>query len=265
MKRISRRLVATMFSLYTAALWGAGPQARPAITVSSDDTVFVHIAAGGQWTTSFTLINIDAIPAPYTLSFYADNGQPLALSIGGTSAMSVTNSIPIGGSVVIETDPGPVVLQGWASLSTTGGKIAGTAVFRSHLATRTDDFEAAVPIASQLDHRFIIAFDNSTGFVTGIALANPSPFAAQIVVTFRDETGAQIVARPLSMAAMSHTAFLVDVNYPETAGKRGVVEFTTVNHIAGLGLRYIKVSATGNPLVTAAFTSTSPFTNSTWP
>ncbi len=267
MKRISRILIATMFSLYTAALWGAGPQARPAITVGPTDTVFVHIADGGQWTTSFTLINIDAIPAPYTLSFYDDNGLSLPLNIVGNpvSVTSVTDSIPIGGSVVVQTGGGPVVRQGWANLSTTGGKIAGTAVFRSHLVNRADDFEAAVPLASQVDHRFIIAFDNTSGFVTGIALANPSPFAAQIVVTFRDETGTQIVSRPLSMAAMSHTAFLVDLNYPETAGKRGVVEYNTVNHIAGLGLRYIKVSATGSPLVTAAFTSTSPFTNSTWP
>jgi hypothetical protein len=266
MKRISRLLIA-MLSLYTAALWGAGPQARPATTVGSTDTMFVHIADGGQWITSFTLINIDAIPAPFTLSFYDDNGLPLALSIGGTSATSVSNSISIGGSMVVQTDGGPVVRQGWASLSTTGGKIAGTAVFRSHLADRADDFEAAVPLASQVDHRFIIAFDNTSGFVTGIALANPDPVpsAAQIVVTFRDESGTQIVTRPLSLAAKGHTAFLVDLNYPETAGKRGVVEFNSVNHIAGLGLRYIKVSATGSPLVTAAFTSTSPFTNSTWP
>ena len=270
MKRISRISIAMTVSLSTAALWGAGPQAHPAITVGPTDTVFVHIAAGGQWTTSFTLINIDAIPAPYTLSFFKDDGTPLTLSIGGKSVTSVVDpvGIPIGGSVVLQTDSGPVELQGWASLATTGGKIAGTAVFRSHLANRTDDFEAAVPLASQVDHRFIIAFDNTDGFVTGIALANPDPsIAAQIVVTFRDENGAQIVARPLSMNAMTHMAFLVpsDLNYPETAGKRGVVEFKTVNHIAALGLRYIVVGGTASHPVTAAFTSTPPFTNSTWP
>ena len=157
------------------------------------------------------------------------------------------------GSVVYQTTGGVGVLQGWAYLDY-DHVIAGTAVFTSRQPGNPIDFEAAVPLESQSQDRFVIAFDNSRGYYTGIALANASSSRTETVsVTFRDETGMAFLVDSLVMRPLTHTAFLVDDSYPATAGVRGVVEFSTndsSSQLTGLGLRF-------NP--TGSFTSTSPF------
>ena len=45
--------------------------------------VLAEIAGGGGIQTTITLVNLESLPAPYTLTFYDDNGNPLTL---GTTA-----------------------------------------------------------------------------------------------------------------------------------------------------------------------------------
>jgi hypothetical protein len=254
------RLITGLAAMLAAPLLtNAAQRPRPNVTVASGDQVFTHIADGDQWTTSFTLINIDTSPANYTLSFYDDNGTPLRLGISGLGpATEISGTLPVNGSVVLQTTGGVGVLQGWAYLSY-DRVIAGTAVFTSRQPGNPVDFEAAVPLESQFQDRFVIAFDNSGGFFTGIALVNASSSRTETVsVAFRDETGTVFLLDSFVMRPMTHTAFLVDDTYPATAGVRGVVEFSTNDsaaQLAGLGLRF-------NP--TGSFTSTSPFSGVNW-
>jgi hypothetical protein len=254
-----RLIIALAALLATPLLTNAAQRPRPNITVASGDQVFTHIADGDQWTTSFTLINIDTSPANYTLSFYDDNGNPLSLGISGLgTATDISGTLPVNGSVVYQTTGGVGVLQGWAYLAY-DHVIAGTAVFTRRLPGNAVDFEAAVPLESQFQDRFVIAFDNAGGYYTGIALVNASSGRTETVsVTFRDETGAAFLLDSFVMGPNTHTAFLVDDTYPATAGVRGVVEFSTNDsaaQLAGLGLRF-------NP--TGSFTSTSPFSAVGW-
>ena len=225
------------------------PPPKPNVDVGLSSAL-AHIADGGQWTTTFTLVNLDTIPAPYTLSFYADDGSPLTLGIAGIGAVSVTSAVlPVNGSTVLETTGGPGLRQGWAYLDTTQS-VGAQAIFKSHVAGRAD-YEAAVPI-DQGSTSLLIAFDNSGGYFTGVAIANSDQiFAANVTVTFRNPQGAQIGSGTLALPPSGHTSLLLNQSYPSTAGLTGTVEFTSDNgSIVGIGLRF-------NP--TGPFTSTTSF------
>ncbi len=242
--------------LVTVVIAGAAPAPRRSVITGSADVVFPHIADGGQWTTSFTLMNLSTKPSPYTLSFFGDDGSPLTLVILGIGAASgVTGTLEVNGSVVLQTAGGGSIRQGWAQLDYTE-QMAGFAVFKSHR-PGFEDSEAAVPLGSYYEHRFVMAFDNTAGYVTGVAIVNPSQtVTATVFVTFRDESGNQIQLDSFTMGPLTHTAFSVPEFYPQVADRRGVVEFSTSSAaLAGLGLRF-------NPA--GSFTSTSPFSDASW-
>ena len=133
--------------LVTVVIAGAAPAPRRSVITGSSDVVFPHIADGGQWTTSFTLMNLSTNPAPYTLSFFSDDGSPLTLVILGIGAASgVTGTLEVNGSVVLQTAGGGSIRQGWAQLDYTE-QMAGFAVFKSHRPGFIDS-EAAVPLGS---------------------------------------------------------------------------------------------------------------------
>jgi hypothetical protein len=225
------------------------PPSKPNVDIGISSALG-HIADGGQWTTTFTLVNLATVPAPYTLTFYADDGSPLTLGLAGIGAVTVTSGVlPVNGSTVLQTTGGPGLRQGWAYLDTTQS-VGAQAIFKSHVAGRAD-YEAAVPI-DQGSTSIVIAFDNSGGYFTGVAIANTgNSFAANVTVTFRNPQGVQIGSGIFALPISGHTSLLLNQSYPFTAGLTGTVEFTSDNgSIVGLGLRF-------NP--TGPFTSTTAF------
>jgi len=84
-----------------------------------------------------------------------------------------------------------------------------------------------------------VAFDNTAGTATGVAINTVSAQAVNIPVIVRDDTGTQIVSDTLNLAA-NGLAFTVAVDkYPATAGGPGTIEFDTPAgaQIGGLGIR----------------------------
>jgi hypothetical protein len=85
-----------------------------------------------------------------------------------------------------------------------------------------------VPLESRNTSGYLIAFDNTSGTFTGIALNSVSTLPVNVPVIIRDETGAQIGTDTLNLAANGHVAFtLVSQKYPQTANIRGIIEFDT--------------------------------------
>jgi len=225
------------------------PPPKPNVDIGISSAL-AHIADGGQWTTTFTLVNLDSVPAPYTLDFYADDGTPLTLGIAGIGAVTTTSGmLPVNGSTVLQTTGGPSLRQGWAYLDTTQS-VGAQAIFKSQVSGRAD-YEAAVPI-DQGSTNVVIAFDNSGGYFTGVAIANTdSTFPANVTVIFSDPQGVQIGTGNFALQPSGHISLLLNLSYPFTAGLTGTVEFTSDNgSIVGLGLRF-------NP--TGPFTSTTAF------
>ena len=197
-----------------------------------------HIATGNGWQTTFVLVNTGAAAAQADLNFFADNGTPLSLPLGTTTASSVNQVIPAGASLIVQSaaplsDPAPTV--GSAQL-TTNGNVGGFVIFRYN----PNGQEAVVPLENRNAAAYVLAFDNTSQTATGVAINSVSAQAVNIPVIVRDATGAQITTDNISLAANGHLAFTLGIDkYPATVGLRGTIEFDAPAgaQIGALGIR----------------------------
>lgn len=220
----------------------------PLAALSPSDIILVHFADGLQWTTTFTVVNLDTQPASFTLYFYADNGSalPLSLNIAGqlTTVSSYQGNLGVNGSLVIQTTGGGTLYQGWAHI-TSEQKLGAQAVFVDHatIGGVATNFEAAVP-NGQYFNAFRLPFDNTNGY-TGVAIANGDQVnSVTVYATFRDQNGAVIgTGTPVQAAVIKpygHTAVLLNLSFPFTVDQIGTVDFTCLVYcqISGLGLQF---------------------------
>ena len=201
-----------------------------------------HLASGDGWQTTFVLVNAGTSSAPATLKFFSDQtGLPLSLPLafpqsGGGTTMTVpsyTTQLAAGATMEIVSSGAPQLLTGSAQLSTTGN-VSGFVIFRHN------NQEAVVPLESRNANAYIMAFDNTNGTATGIALNAVSSQQVNVPVVVRDDTGAQIATDTITLAANGHYAFtLVTDKYPGTANIRGTIEFDKPANaqIGALGIR----------------------------
>ncbi len=199
-----------------------------------------HVASGGGWQTIITLVNTGAASANVTLSFFADDGSPLSLPLsfpqtGATATQSwFMRGIPAGATLIVVT-PGPVsanLVTGSAQLTTTGN-VSGFAIFQNA------GQEAVVPLETGSASAYTLAFDDTNGLQTGIALANGSSQAAVIPATLRDGNGATLATTSIGVPANGHISPMLPALFPQAANIRGTLEFDTPasGQIGALGIR----------------------------
>ena len=209
-----------------------------ALGISSARASDWTLSGGGTWAqimdqggsrTTFTLTNLDAVPAPYTLNFFDGIGNPLTLSTTAGTSASLFGTLPVNGSVIIQTNGSAAapLVQGYAVLVTTN-TIAGTAVFG--LPIGNGFFESTCPLDTGRDYKFGIPFDHTTpGTVVGVALANAYGYAPlTISVTAYDQNGVQLVNTTEQLKAYAHTACLLTdpVCFPQLTNAKGTIWFT---------------------------------------
>jgi hypothetical protein len=84
---------------------------------------------------------------------------------------------------------------------------------------------AAVPFETRNASSYVIAFDNTAGLATGVAIANFSALGADMTAIVRGEDGSQIGAISIPLPAQGHTSFMLADKFSATARIRGTVEF----------------------------------------
>jgi hypothetical protein len=170
--------------------------------------------------------------------------MPLSFPLGGAGTVNstVSQSLPAGATWLVQSaaplsDPSPTI--GSAQL-TTNGHVGGFVIFRYN----PNGQEAVVPLESRTASGYIIAFDNTSGTATGIAVNSVSTQAVNVPVIIRNDAGVQIATDTLNLAANGHLAFtlgssLAGFKYPQTANIRGTIEFDTPAgaQIGALGIR----------------------------
>ncbi|HSR06056.1 MAG TPA: putative Ig domain-containing protein, partial [Bryobacteraceae bacterium] len=211
----------------------------PGLTGGAGVSSIAHIATGNGWKTTFVLVNFNQTDgvgqsSPFQLNFFDDNGNPLALPVGypqtasGTNAVttSVQQTLAPNATLIIEsaaplTNPAPTI--GSAQLST-NGSVAGFVMFRYE----PNGQEAVVPFESRKAGGYLLAFDNTAGTATGVAVNNASAQVVGVPVVIRDDAGNLLATDTLHLAANGHLAFtLATDKYPITANIRGTIEFDT--------------------------------------
>jgi len=192
-----------------------------------------HLASGGGWKTTVILLNNGATAAQAQVSFFDDSGNPLTLPItypqGGTitiatlSMATVNQTIPAGGELVIESQgPDSTLTLGSAQLFT-DGSIGGFIIFRYNPTGQ----EAGVPLQFQNAASYTLAFDNTAGVGTGVAVANIASQAGNVQAIVRDDTGATLATDSIKLAGSGHLSFALADRYAAAAQHRGTIEFQT--------------------------------------
>jgi len=212
-----------------------------------------HIVAGGGWRTVFYIVNAGSQISNVTLSFFDDSGNPLALALtfletGVTStAATVTQAVGAGATLVIQAQgTGEQVSLGSAQLTSDRGANA-FAVLRYDPSGQ----EATTPLETRNAPAYVLAYDNTAPLAMGVALANLSSQSATIGLILRDDTGAVLQTTSVTLPANGHSAFVLGMNYPLTAGKRGTAEFdSSSSQISVLGIRANGNAFTSIPVLT---------------
>src|ERR1017187_4582031 len=219
----------------------------PAVPVSSRSGVLSHIAAGGGWVTVITLVNTSSTAVPVTVGFHNDDGSALSLPVtasyqGATQAIitaSVGATINPNATLLITTGQLASTVVGWADVSSTGPPVDGFAIFRTS-SPNSPVSEGTVPLQTQFPSTITLPYDNSVGFVMGVALTNLATTSASITATIWDDSGNQLGTQTITVPGNGHTSFVLPTQISLTAGNRGIVQFQSAatGGIAGLGLRF---------------------------
>jgi hypothetical protein len=172
-------------------------------------------------------MNHGTAAAAAQVQFYDGQGQPLTVPVKYLRQVPVVpGAVPnftleAGSTVTFETDrPDQPTWTGSAQLWSTG-YVTATAVFR-HMPSGQ---EATIPLQTSNPTLFAVPFDNTAGFSTGLAIANPQIDANSVDVPIRDESGAVLGTSKLTLSARGQTSFVLAERFTATAGKRGTIEF----------------------------------------
>jgi hypothetical protein len=215
---------------------------------AASDGSMAQVASGGLWNTTITLVNASTTAAQVSLNFYGDNGNtlqlpviyPLSASATPVLVSTINQTIGAEAQLVIETagTATQATSEAWAELTVTGGSVGGSAVFADTTAAGVQ--EAVAPVENLNVSAYVLPFDYTGGYATGIALANLSSQAVSIPVVLRDDTGASMgTAAAIQLPAFAHTSFMLATNYPAVSGHLGTLELDTPEggQISALGIR----------------------------
>jgi hypothetical protein len=192
-----------------------------------------QVASGGGWKSTITLINTGNATEDAVVSFFDDNGNPLALPVNYPQAplaapalaSVIDRTVDPGAELLIET-AGPLdqpTQAGWA-LVQANGSLTGYSLFR--WGTAPHQQEAVAALESRTPGSFLLSFDQTGGYVLGIAVANAFSPAANVTATLYDDAGVPIGGTTLPLPAMGHTAFMLTDKFPAADGKRGTLLLT---------------------------------------
>lgn len=208
-------------------------------------SVLPQFAFGGGWYSALYFTNTTNGVVSFPLNFISDGGTPL--TVVSLSGASTTVNLAAYGTALVEAPNSGPLSQGYVSLSLPQG-VEAYGVFRLSSAGAPDQ-EAVVPLSSAFSTGATLMWDD-TGFVTSVAIVNPSAVATTVSITLHDVNGVTIGTASLPLAAGSKTEAVLR-NIPglsSVVGNRGSADFTvTAGFVAVLGLRSDGLALTSIP------------------
>lgn len=211
--------------------------------VTNSGGLIAHATYNGGFTSIYYVTNTGTASADFTLSFFNEvDGTPLSVPLllpqSGTTTNTAALTRTLGPKevLVVQTQAVDALasISGSAQLTTTGN-ISGFEIFQ----WTTFGQEASVPLETRTPSSFLLAFDNTNGLTTGVALSSASNSQQTVQVILRDDAGANLQTASITLSPRGHASFLLPSNYAVVAGKRGLVEFVVPggNRISVIGLR----------------------------
>jgi hypothetical protein len=161
---------------------------------------FSHLAVGGGWQTTLTLVNYSPQPVTCVTNFYSDIGSPLSISFSQGSVSTRTDTLQAGQSIHDQTTGNPpAVMQGWAQAICTG-PIQASVLYRLYQAGVAVG-EASVNAETAPTTEFATFAQTATG----VAYANPSTTqSANVTLTVWDATGNRLGSQTVALGPLAH-------------------------------------------------------------
>lgn len=202
-------------------------------TASTDPTI-PHIASGDGWTTTVKLINTSNQVSLITLKFYDPSGINNPFFVNGHYLADYSIVVPGNGTTdVIMSDPNSLKTGSLEIKSIYGSGVVAQSTYSNKL------FEATIASSIPNKDEFIMPFDNSGLYSTGIALVNYLNYPQEVTFTFYDNFGSQIHVERLSIPAKGQISLTLDNVFPQTKSKNGSVKIKAARpSLTGFGLRF---------------------------
>jgi hypothetical protein len=224
--------------------------------------IIPDVVDGGGWQSTIVLTNGSASAGSATLKFHTDttggnttNWNPTFLETSSTIGM-----VMVAGSTLYLHTPGTAAAlsQGWAELAADPGIVAYV-IFTNRVAGHQDQDATAPAVAAT--NRILVPYDDASGFVTAIAVVNPTAAAQSISVGFRTVEGGVALSALPTVPALGHMTFVLSQQFPVIAGHRGLAEFySATGNLSMISLRFNPTQSstaapvyfqTGAPVITA--------------
>jgi hypothetical protein len=191
-------------------------------------TILPQIADGGNWRTAVMIVNTTASAGTVSLSFFqavaAGNTIPWNPPfVEGSSTQNL--AVPAGGTVFLHTlGTAALLSQGWGQVNASPGIFAYAIYTYGGIPGRPDQ-DGTSPAAAAAT-RILVPYDNRDGFVSSMAIVNPTTSPESVFVSFQNDDGT-ITLNTLTapLPANGQLTFTIPQQFPITAGRRGLAEF----------------------------------------
>ncbi len=166
--------------------------------------IFAHLAAGGGYSTTFTLGNTGSAMASGTLTLTDQSGSPLtvtlsapqvvcpsSLSPGNTTASSIAVTLPSGATTFVTASRPDTadVRTGWARVESSSGSLSGVAAFQYVEGNALKSIAGVFGSQTLESAALPVDSDESQLRFAGFALANPGVSDVHLTLTTLTEDG----------------------------------------------------------------------------
>ncbi len=198
-----------------------------------------HVVDAAGFVTQFAIANLETTAVNFQFKFWGDSGNVMNFPILNGTPGSLAGTLAPGATVFAQTaGTSSPLAQGWAEVASSGRVSVLANYFRTGVPSNADS-EASV-LGTRSGNSIQLPFDNTQGFITGVALSNTNAFQTLVItVTASAEAGAPSTSTTISLPPHGHTSFLLTSQLAATAGQRGSLRFTANSpDIAAVGLRF---------------------------
>lgn len=216
---------------------------RQVVATPTRDQIFPYLSDGNGWTTNWVFTNLDSKTIVVHLEFSNDDGSALSLNVSGVGfASAVDVTIGANGAYsLLSAGTGNTRVTGYAFAAAKNGTdlFAAYSVIRN-VAANLPDLEFTVPLVPLDENNFTLAFDNTGGYSTFVALINSATKdSSNTLVSVQDKDGNVLATDQISVPVFGRLQFNLTDRYPQLAGIVGNVSFTSAGqqYVSAIGLR----------------------------
>jgi hypothetical protein len=202
-------------------------------------SIVPQLVDGTQYRTIIYILNLGTAAQNYKLNIMKENGSTGAFHFAeiGALASSLSGTLQPLGTAVYHTDGGATAAYqvGWAETDFLGSGVSikvYEVIESSDPLTGNWTTQSMVGGDEQLtsdESPIKIPFDQTSGFVCGIAVVNTDYEAASMVVEILGPTGLVVESAPLTLNVGQHVQFVVKDTFPLSAGIVGIVRIRNAN------------------------------------